>query len=153
MTHERSLPPQTRMGPAKMGRMKMTALAILAGAGALTVSGVVVPKPALAWWRGGVWVGGPGPYRPYYAPRPYYYPPRPYYYAPPPVVVVPPPYYAPPPVVYAAPPPPAYYPPPSAVARTCYAASFSCPMEVPRAPGTTCYCSDSGGNRNYGTAR
>jgi hypothetical protein len=117
---------------------RKTAIAVLAGAAALTVSGVVVPKPALAWWRGGVWVSGPG-YYPYYGPRPYYYAP--------PIVVAPPPvYYAPPPVIYAAPPPPpVYYPPqPSTypvVARTCYAPALTCPMEVPRSPGSTCYCS------------
>ena len=133
---------------------RMLAMTVLAGATVLTVSGLVVPKPALAYWRGGVWVGGPGyyPYRPYYAPRPYYYAPRPYYYAPAHRRRPPPAYYAPPPVVYAAPPPPpVYYPPPTA-ARTCYAAVLACPMEVPRAPGSTCYCSEATGNRSYGTA-
>jgi hypothetical protein len=130
---------------------RVMAVAVLTGAAVLTVSGVVTPNPALAWWRGGVWIAGPGPYRPYYAP------PRPYYYAPPPIVVAPPPvYYAPPPVVYSAPPPPVYYPPPPAaypvVARACYTPALNCAMEVPRAPGSTCYCSDSSGDRNYGTA-
>ena len=126
---------------------KNIAIALVAAAGVLTVSGVVVPTPALAWWRGGVWVGGPGyaPYRPYYAPRPYYY-------APPIIVAPPPPYYAPPPVVYAAPPPPPVYYPPSAAARTCYAPALACPMEVARAPGSTCYCSEQSGDRSYGTA-
>ena len=61
----------------------------------------------------------------------------------------------PPPVVYAPPPPPVYYPPAAAypvVARTCYAPNINCPMEVPRAPGSACYCSDATGMRNYGTA-
>jgi hypothetical protein len=131
---------------------RMMVGAVLAGAAALTVSGVVVPKPAMAWWRGGVWVAGPGyyPYRGYYGPRPYYYAP--------PIVVAPPPvYYAPPPVVYAAPPPaPVYYPPQPmsfpVAARTCYAPALACPMEVPRSPGSACYCSDATGNRSYGTA-
>jgi hypothetical protein len=135
-------------------RARMMATAVLAGAAVLAISGVVVPKPAMAWWRGGVWVAGPGyyPYRPYYGPRPYYY-------APPIVVAPPPTYYAPPPVVYAAPPPPpVYYPPspspyPVVAARTCYAAVLSCPMEVPRAPGSACYCSDAAGGRSYGSAR
>jgi len=137
-------------GRAALGRARKTAVAALAVAVTLTASGVVIPKPALAWWRGGVWVAGPG-YYPYYGPRPYYYEP--------PIVVAPPPvYYAPPPVVYAAPPPPpVYYPPqPSTypvVARTCYAPALTCPMEVPRSPGSTCYCSDSTGDRSYGMAR
>jgi hypothetical protein len=138
---------------SKVGRAKMAAMAIVTGAALLTVSGVVVPTPALAWWRNGVWVGGPGyyPYRPYYGPRPYYYAP--------PIVVAPPPvYYAPPPVVYAAPPPPPVYYPPQPLtypvaARTCYAPPLNCPMEVPRSPGSACYCSDSTGNRSYGTAQ
>ena len=136
---------------SKIRRARMMATAFLAGAAALTIGGMVIPTPALAYWRGGVWVAGPGyyPYRGYYGPRPYYYAP--------PIVVAPPPiYYAPPPVVYAPPPPPVYYPPPTApypvAARTCYAASLSCPMEVARAPGSTCYCSDSTGDRSYGTA-
>jgi hypothetical protein len=132
------------------------AVAALAIAAALGAGGLLSPQPAEAYWRGGVWVGGPGyyPYRPAYPYRPYY---RPYYYAPPPVVVAPPPvYYAPPPVVYAPPPPPVYYPPPAATypaARTCYAPALTCPMEVARAPGTACYCSDALGNRSWGTAR
>ena len=138
--------------PVMVGRARMMALAFVTGAAALTVGGVVVPKPAMAYWRGGVWIAGPGyyPYRGYYGPRPYYYAP--------PIVVAPPPvYYAPPPVVYAAPPPPpVYYPPPVVrygdAARTCYAPPLNCPMEVARSPGSTCYCSDQTGNRAYGTA-
>jgi hypothetical protein len=143
-------PERTFFSLVRMGRARKTVIAVLAGAAALTVSGVVIPKPAMAWWRGGVWVSGPG-YYPYYGPRPYYYAP--------PIVVAPPPvYYAPPPVIYAAPPPPpVYYPPqPSTypvVARTCYAPTLTCPMEVPRSPGSTCYCSDATGDRSYGTAR
>jgi hypothetical protein len=145
MDKERRFPPLSTLG-----RARTIALGILAGATALAVSGVIVPTPALAWWRGGVWVGGPG-----YYPR--YYGPRPYYYAPPVVVAPPPTYYAPPPVIYAAPPPPpVYYPPAPApypvAARTCYAPALNCPMEVPRAPGSACYCSDATGDRSYGTA-
>ncbi|WP_419758425.1 hypothetical protein [Acidisoma sp.] len=134
MDHERHTIPRRTIG-----RVRMAAVAVLSGAALLAVSGVVVPKPALAWWRGGVWIAGPG-YYPYYGPRPYYYPP--------PIVVAPPPvYYAPPPVYY--PPPPVAYP---AAAHTCYAPSLTCPMEVARAPGAACYCSDQAGNRAYGTA-
>ena len=123
-----------------IGRARMMAVAILSGAALLTVSGIVIPKPALAWWRGGVWIAGPGYYPNYYGPRPYYYPP--------PIVVAPPPvYYAPPPVYY--PQPPAPYAP---AARTCYAPALTCPMEVARAPGSACYCSDEVGGRSYGTA-
>jgi hypothetical protein len=136
---------------AKSRAARKTALAVLAGVAALAVSGLAIPTPAHAYWRGGVWYGGPGyyPYRPYWGPRPYYYAP--------PIVVAPPPvYYAPPPVVYSAPPPPpVYYPPPAAypaAARTCFAPALNCPMEVPRAPGSACYCSDPTGNRSYGTA-
>ncbi len=146
---------------SKLGRAKMVAMAILVGVAGVTVGGVVMPHPALAWWRNGVWIPGPPPvYRP--PPRPYYgpgYAPRPYYYAPPVVVAPPPVYYAPPPVIYAAPPPPpVYYPPPTPapaapVARACYTPTISCPMEVPRAPGSTCYCSDSTGDRSYGNAQ
>ncbi|HEX3982811.1 MAG TPA: hypothetical protein VHX12_03880, partial [Acidisoma sp.] len=82
-----------------------------------------------------------------------------YYYAPPPIVVAPPPvYYAPPPVIYAAPPPPpVYYPPQPAApmpvaARACYTPTITCPMTVPRSPGSGCYCSDQSGNRVYGQA-
>ncbi|MCB8875753.1 hypothetical protein [Acidisoma silvae] len=132
------------------GRLKGLAFAAIGGVAFLAGSGVLAPQPALAWWRGGVWYGGPGPG--YYGPRPYYYPP--------PIVVAPPPvYYAAPPVIYAAPPPPptVYYPPqtpaPTAAARACYTPTSTCPMEVARAPGSTCYCSDSSGDRMYGQAR
>jgi hypothetical protein len=110
--------------------------------------GMLAPTPALAWWNRGVWVAGPGPG--YWGPRPYY--PRPYYYTPPVVVAPPPVYYAPPPVVYAPPPPPVYYPPPPAAARSCFTPALSCPMTVPRGPGSGCYCTDPGGNRVYGSA-
>jgi hypothetical protein len=133
-------------------RIRTAALALVAGILAVPIGGLIDGHAARAWWRNGVWVPGPG----YYPPRPYYAP-RPYYYAPPVVVAPPPVYYAPPPVIYAAPPPPVYYPPPpapvSAIARGCYTPTISCPMEVPRAPGSTCYCSDSTGDRSYGTAR
>lgn len=127
-------------------RLKGMVFAALGGVALLAGSGVLAPKPALAWWRGGVWIAGPAPG--YYGPRPYYYPP--------PVVVAPPPvYYAAPPVVYAAP-PPVYYPPQTpapGVAQACYTQAMSCPMTVPRSPGTTCYCSDASGGRFYGQAR
>ncbi|MBW4022817.1 MAG: hypothetical protein HIU92_06685 [Proteobacteria bacterium] len=133
-------------------RIKLAYIAVVAGTAGLAAGGLIAPTPALAWWRGGVWVAPGYPYaRPYYAPRPYYY-------APPPIVVAPPPvYYAPPPVVYAPPPPPpVYYRPPGAgypvPARNCYAPALTCPMEVARSPGTACYCSGAGGVRVWGTA-
>ena len=73
--------------------LRGAALAILAGA-------AVLPSSAQAWWRGGVFIGGPivvGPPVVAY-PQPYAYPPA--YYAP----GYPPAYYAP----GYAPPPPAY---------------------------------------------
>jgi hypothetical protein len=47
---------------------------------------LMAPRPALAWWGGGVWIGGPGYVGPHYA----YVPPPPVYYAPPPIVYAPP---------------------------------------------------------------
>jgi len=147
----------------------MMVMAVLAALAALTISGVVMPKPAFAWWRNGVWVPGPPDYGPpHHGPRPNYAappimvaPPPPGYYAPPPVIYAAPPpptvYVAPPVVIYGAPPPPpVYYPPPaptdSTLAGTCYAPPLNCPMDVPSAPGATCYCMDSTGDRSYGTA-
>lgn len=132
-------------------------------AGSAAVLGVALAcltltaRPAHAWWQGGVWVAGPGPA--YWGPPPVVYPP--------PVVVAPPPpvYYAPPPVVYAPPqvvypaPPPVYFPPQPpaqsmpAAARSCVTPTLSCAMTVPRTPGSGCYCSDSTGDRSYGTAQ
>ncbi len=112
-------------------RIKLACIAVVAGTAGLAAGGLIAPTPALAWWRGGVWVAPGYPYaRPYYAPRPYYY-------APPP----------PPPVYYR--PPGAGYPVP---ARNCYAPALTCPMEVARSPGTACYCSGAGGVRVWGTA-
>jgi hypothetical protein len=143
MTDRRTDTHETKKRVAR--RLGLAALAMTA---ALVSGGLLTPPPAFAWWRGGVWVQGPGyyPARPYYGPRPYYAP-RPYYYAPPPVYVAPPVVVAPPPVYYPAP-PVAY----SGVARSCYTPNLSCPMEVARTPGTACYCSDALGNRSWGTA-
>jgi len=137
---------------------------ILSGAAALgaVLAGLTLhATPAEAWWRGGVWVAGPGPA--YWGPPPMVYPP--------PVVVAPPPvYYAPPPVVYAPPtivypapvpaPPAPYFPPQPAApaqspaaARSCVTQTLSCAMTVSRAPGSGCYCTDQSGDRMYGTVQ
>ncbi len=126
-------------------RVRGLALAALGAVTMLGAGGVLHPTPAHAWWRAGVWYGPPA----YYGPRPYpYYAPRPYY--------VPPPVYIPPPPVYYAPPPPVYYAPPPppvsyAPARSCFTPVTSCPMEVPRAPGSACYCSTPAG-QSWGKA-
>jgi len=122
-------------------RLRGIALAALGTLTLLGAGGVLHPQPAHAWWRGGVWYGGPGFYgpRPYYAPPPIYYPPPPVYYAPP--------VYVPPPPVYY--PPAASYPGP---ARTCFTPAMSCPMEVARAPGAACYCSNAAGGQSWGQA-
>ncbi|GAB0119763.1 hypothetical protein [Acidisoma sp. 7E03] len=135
-------------------RSKRMLAASAAGATALLACLTLSATPAHAWWRGGVWVAGPGPA--YWGPPPVVYPP--------PVVVAPPPvYYAPPPVVYAPPavvypaPPAPYFPPQpqsaTAAARSCITPTMSCAMTVARAPGSGCYCSDSTGDRSYGTAQ
>ncbi len=155
----------------KTGRAKMMALAILTGA--VAVGGVVSPDPALAWWRNGVWVPGPPPgypppppgYGPGYPPPPGSYPPpQPGYgpgYAPPVVVVPPSVFYAPPPPVYSPmppPPPSVYYPPPGSkpddsLAHACFTPAVTCPLNVARATGSTCYCSDPAGDLSYGIAQ
>jgi hypothetical protein len=86
------------------------------------------------------WFGPPG----FYYPPPVYYPPPPVYYPPPPVV------YTPPPVVYT---PPPYQAAPAGIGRqTCYAPSYTCPMDNPVPVGATCYCLDNHGQRVYGRA-
>ena len=106
-------------------RLHSVAVAGLAGLVALSVGGVLAPKPALAWWRAGVWIPGP----------PIVVVPRPLVAVAPPVVVVPPP------VVYAP------------AAERCYTQFMSCPMEVARPVGSACYCSGPNGDRYYGSAR
>jgi hypothetical protein len=98
-------------------------------------------EAAHAWWRGGFYVGIPGPV--VVAPPPVYYPPPPVYYAP----------YAPPPVYY--PPPPGYPAPQSYAAapgRTCYAGSYICPLAEAYTPGSACTC-PTGRGLAYGQAR
>ena len=98
----------------------------------VTVSAIVSPSPAQAWWRGGLWVG--------VAP--------PLYFAPP-VYVPPPVYYAPPPMAYA--PPPFYVSPPPRYSSTCYAGVYTCPMQSAGPLGTPCSCPAERG-RAYGRA-
>jgi hypothetical protein len=105
---------------------------VLAGSAIAALSALVAPSKAEAWWRGGLWVGVPGPL--YFAPP---------VYAPPPV------YYAPPPVVYA--PPPFYVSPPARYSSTCYAGPYTCPMESAGAAGSPCSCPANQG-RVYGRA-
>jgi hypothetical protein len=101
--------------------------AVLAAA-ALGAVAVSAPSPALAWYRGGVFVG----------------------ISPFPVIVGPPVVYAPPPY-YAYPPPPvAYTPVPPG--RSCYTATFACPLSPSIAPGTNCSCPMSGGGVAGGRA-
>lgn len=106
-----------------------------------TLSAVLAPSPAQAWWRGGVWVGVAPPL--YYAPP--YYPPPPVYYAPPPPV-----YYAPPPpVVYT--PPNFYAAPQQQYSQSCYAGPYTCPLQRPAPAGSACSCPSNQG-RAYGRA-
>jgi hypothetical protein len=112
-----------------MDRLRSRLRAAGAGLAVVALGLLVLPTPAKAWWRGGIWFGVP----------PVVYPP-PYYYAPPPVYYGPPPgYYAPPPVSY----------PASSAPQSCYAGPVVCPMERPSAAGNTCWCSASTG-RVYG---
>lgn len=108
-------------------------------------------SPAHAWWRGGFYVGGPGPY---WGPPVYY---------PPPVIVAPPPpvIYAPPPVTYT-PPPPVTYAPPGAyapggyaqsAAQSCVAGPYVCPLPQSFPAGSGCTCFDNAGRRIAGQAR
>ncbi len=118
---------------SKAGRGRMVALAILAGAAAVVLGGIVSPDPALAWWRNGVWVPGPPPgsappprpgYGPGYPP-PGNYPPQPRSgygpgYPPPPqpgygAGYAPQPGNYPPPALVVVPPPDLYAAPPPAI--------------------------------------
>jgi hypothetical protein len=78
----------------------------------------------------------------YYGP-PAYYPPPPVYYPPPQ------PYY-PPPQAYSSP-PANYAPAPQQSGQTCFANGFTCPMDHPVAPGSSCYCTTAQG-RIWGNA-
>lgn len=124
-----------------------------AGLAALLLGVTLAPAPAQAWWRGGVWVAGPG-YGPGYYGPPVVVAPPPVYYAPPPPV-----YYAPPPVIYAPPPPPAPYFPPApqsnavAAGGACVTPARTCGMTVARAPGASCYCTDSYGQQVWGSVQ
>ncbi|MBN9564039.1 MAG: hypothetical protein J0H14_25430 [Alphaproteobacteria bacterium] len=113
------------------------ALATAALSAALLISLAPV-EAAHAWWRGGFYVGIPGPV--VVAPPPVYYPPPPVYYAPPPIYYPPPPGY-PAPQSYAA-----------APGRTCYAGSYICPLAQAYTPGSACTC-PTGRGLAYGQAR
>lgn len=113
-----------------------------AALGAALLISLAPMEAAHAWWRGGFYVGIPGPV--VVAPPPVVYAPPPYYAAP---------YYAPPPVYY--PPPPGYPAPQSYAAapgRTCYAGSYVCPLAEAYIPGSACTC-PTGRGLAYGQAR
>jgi len=83
----------------------------------LLLGTMAMPTPALAWWRGGFFFGGPA------------------------IVVAPPVYYPPayyPPAYYPA---PAYYPPAAAqTGQACYAGAYVCPLDNPGPAGSPCTC-------------
>jgi hypothetical protein len=112
----------------------------LAALGMLAMAAILLsPTHADAWWRGGVWVEGPGPI-----------------IVGPPVVYPPPPvYYAPPPVVYA--PPPQVYDPQAdaqaAVVGSCAAGAYVCPLARPLPVNSACSCPANRGGRVAGMAR
>jgi hypothetical protein len=97
-----------------------------------TLSAVLAPTPAQAWWRGGVWVGVAPPL--YYAPP--YYPPPVYYAPPPPVVYTPPGFYGSQQPQYS---------------QSCYAGPYTCPLQPPAPAGSACSCPSNQG-RAYGRA-
>lgn len=124
--------------PPRFPRRALVA-ALLAGGG--LAGATLLPAPAQAYWRGGVWIG--------VTPAVPYYPPP--VYAPPPVYVAPPPVYTPPPV-YA--PPPVYSAPPAyagpAYGSTCYAGFYTCRLPQQQRVGSGCSCPGLGAP-SYGT--
>jgi hypothetical protein len=122
------------VSPLRASRYRVGLLAL-----AVAALAALAPKPAAAWWRGGVVIGLP------------------------PVFVGPPVVVAPPPVVYAPPGdpsaayPPAAYPaaaaPPGYAAgpgRTCAAVAYICPLDAPRPVGSPCSCPTNSGGRAGG---
>ncbi len=109
-----------------------------AALGAMLLIALAPMAPADAWWRGGFFVGIPGPV--VVGPPVVYAAPPPVYYAPPPVYFAPPPGY-PAPQSYAA-----------APGRTCYAGNYVCPLAEAYPPGSTCSC-PTGRGPAYGQAR
>jgi hypothetical protein len=106
---------------------------------ALVAVAIGFATPAQAWWRGGVFVG--------VAPLPFFVgPPVVYPYYPPPYYA--PPYYAPG-VTYS--PIPGNVSPGSS-GRSCYAASYVCPLDQNIAPGGACSCPSNTGGRIGGRA-
>lgn len=154
--------------------IKRRALAGAAVLGCLALSAGLA-SPANAWWRGGFFIGVPGPF--VFAP-PVYAPPR--VYAPPPMYAPPPVYSQPgesPPEGYQESPdayaePPAGYPEypeaqePSAgypqapeqygqsgnTAQSCFAGRYVCPLEHAAPVGGKCWCPGNRGERQYGQA-
>ncbi len=132
-----------------LGRILMIAL--------VCASAIGLAAPAQAR----IFVGIGVPFAPLWVPPPVYYPP-PAYYPPPPVYYAPPQVYAPPPQIYA----PQIYAPQSYAPQSyapqsynqsgggqmCYAQPYSCPMDRPTAPGSSCYCLSNTGQRVWGQA-
>jgi len=97
-------------------------------AAAVVAGAILMPKPAQAWGRVGVFFGVPP-------------------------IVVAPPVYVPPPIYY---PPPAYYPAPTYYAPvparpappgfTCYAGPYVCPLAVAHPINGPCDCPSYGGH-------
>jgi hypothetical protein len=107
--------------------MKLVFRSAILAAAALGAVAVTAPSPALAWYHGGVFVG----------------------ISPFPVFVGPPVVYAPP-AYYPYPPPVAYTPVPAG--RSCYTATFACPIAPSIAPGAPCSCPTAGGGLAGGRA-
>ncbi len=98
-------------------------LLLTAACAAAIGSVALLPAPAHAWWRGGVFIGVP----PIVVGPPVYYPPV----------------YAPPPVVYA--PPPVIYTPAPQTPYRCYAGGYVCPLRYAAPAGAACTCVGNGG--------
>lgn len=120
---------------------------------ATAVSGAVLtPRAAEAWWRGGFYVGIPGPV---VVGPPVVYAPPPAYYAPPPDYYAPAPGYSAPPSSYPGLPPYSGSSPPAYAGghpgRTCYAGGYTCPLDPNFPVGSGCSC-PTGQGLAYGRA-
>jgi hypothetical protein len=135
--------------------MKISASRLLGCAAfAIAAGATLLPAPAQAWWRGGVFIGVPpvvvGPpvvaYPPPYYPYPYAYPPA--AYAP----AYPPPAYPPPPdqAQQSQPPQMSQAQPP--YGTTCYAGVYVCPAPGATRVGSGCSCPGLGAP-SYGTVQ
>ncbi len=156
-------------------RFKRQALATAAVLGGIALS-VALASPANAWWRGGFFIGVPGPFvvaPPLYAPPPVYATPP--VYAPPPAYAQPgeqppggyqesPDQYAQPQGGYPEYPgeqePSAGYPAApeqygqssGETAQSCFAGRYVCPLEHALPVGGKCWCPGNRGARQWGQA-